>query len=547
MGVKIEQQTFGGFRCSHPSLSQDFSRLAYSAHVGFPPSPEILIQALMHDEPTQLTFDGVNGHEAIEPTWSPDGAMIAFTQDSGERSAICVIDIERNVIAQLTKNGGRNWSPDWSPSGREIAFVFSEASGDISHIHIIEANGTGERRLFPNQSWVASPRWSPTGRYIAYRGGVDIPLEQRTRQIYIVDLMGQEIARVTNPPLTYESPVWSPDGTEIAFAAGTDQDRNIYILRLADLRMSKLTDGPGRQGQPTWSPNATHLAFALSWNGQNHIYRIDRHGEDMLQLTDGPGSAKLPSWSPSGDQITFVENGDIYVIDTDGNQQQRLTRNGSNTRPTWSPDGNKIAYLHGGEDIPAIHVIDADGRNPTKIYENQDLQNYGLSWSSDGHKLAYIYRQNQGEAVGTQVGILDIATLTDDISALDVVFPRDVQWSPLGGQYIISASPPLDSINPSDGIYVIDRDGNDCRLLFTHQDLNGAIGGLSWRPDGQCLVFGGEDDTMFMVNVETGHRQVLMEAAHSPDWVGTWGVHPGNRLRTIWGRIKQHNRDELHP
>ena len=57
-----------------------------------------------------------------------------------------------------------------------------------------------------------------------------------------------------------------------------------------------------------------------------------------------------PSWSPDGERIAFAsdrkgdfENFEIYVIDADGSNQQKLTENRVyDWSPSWSPDGELL-------------------------------------------------------------------------------------------------------------------------------------------------------------------------------------------------------------
>jgi len=66
-----------------------------------------------------LTLPPVVGSE---PSWSPNGSMIAFTTERDGNREIYLIDTEGNNITRLTTSDEPEHYPVWSPDGSKIAF-----------------------------------------------------------------------------------------------------------------------------------------------------------------------------------------------------------------------------------------------------------------------------------------------------------------------------------------------------------------------------------------------------------------------------------------
>ena len=84
------------------------------------------------------------------------------------------------------------------------------------------------------------------------------------------------------------------------------------------------------------------IAFASTGDWKNYeIYVMDADGKNQRRLTRNPARDWHPSWSPDGERIIFVSHRDgnyeIYVMNADGARQvRRRTKDGSeDTDPTW--------------------------------------------------------------------------------------------------------------------------------------------------------------------------------------------------------------------
>ena len=111
-------------------------------------------------DPDMLTDDE---GQVANPSWRPDGQMIAFAWTRGyERGSfnIFVMDIARREPVQLTKDSGINENPWWGPDGLHI--VFSSRRSGTYQIYSMLADGTNLKPL-TTQGNNIQPVWVAAG------------------------------------------------------------------------------------------------------------------------------------------------------------------------------------------------------------------------------------------------------------------------------------------------------------------------------------------------------------------------------------------------
>ncbi|MDE0506815.1 MAG: hypothetical protein OXI86_22290, partial [Candidatus Poribacteria bacterium] len=62
------------------------------------------------------------------------------------------------------------------------------------------------------------------------------------------------------------------------------------------------------------------------------------------QLTRDTELKHMPSWSPDGGHIAYESEGRIWVMNSDGKNQRRLTNIAGDEHPTWSPQSDAVAF-----------------------------------------------------------------------------------------------------------------------------------------------------------------------------------------------------------
>ena len=111
------------------------------------------------DGSSQAKVDLGDKGYVIDPAWSPNGQLLAFSwrRPSGNYD-LYVMEIATRDLVELTRDAGRNERPSWAPDGRHL--VFESTRSGTRQIWTMLADGTQARQL-TKQGQNESPNWSP--------------------------------------------------------------------------------------------------------------------------------------------------------------------------------------------------------------------------------------------------------------------------------------------------------------------------------------------------------------------------------------------------
>lgn len=203
-------------------------------------------------------------------SWSPDGALIYFTQAEiangfNTYSDLYSYDVKTGCIARLTR-GLRVKEADVSPDGRRFAAIVADRGGQ--NLVILEQDA-GRQSIWRRKAYTVKP-------VTAYKE-----------------------ARVS-------SPRWSPDGTRIVYAiTGNDSASSLRVYDTATQEDAALLTGRFDIGYPTWSKDGRFIIFTSDETNVFNLYAYSFEGGEKRQLTHMLGGAFQPDISPDGGEIIF--------------------------------------------------------------------------------------------------------------------------------------------------------------------------------------------------------------------------------------------------
>jgi len=194
--------------------------------------------------------------------------------------------------------------------------------------------------------------------------------------------------------------------TEIAYVSTRSGTPEIWVMDADGGHARQATRNRSINGFPAWSPDGRSIVYmSYLFDRSPHLFRLVRGGGlkagRMLEGLDPAISVYRGVYDPSGQRLAVVVSMDgapeIYVVDADGRNPRRLTRNKAiDVSPTWSPDGRRIAFVSDRTGAPNVFVMDADGGNPRRLTSGGGYHT-APAWSPDGRWIAYELRSGGGQ------------------------------------------------------------------------------------------------------------------------------------------------------
>jgi eukaryotic-like serine/threonine-protein kinase len=319
-----------------------------------------------------------------------------------------------------------------------LVYVVGGSSGPATVMRSlvwVSREGREEPIKAPPRAYLA-PRLSPDGTRVA------LDIRDQEYDIWIWDLAGETLRRLTIDPVLDSYPVWTADGRRLVFASGRAGVQNLFSQPADNTgTVERLTASPNPQFPTSISPDGTRLIFfeiTPKTGSDLQVLRLERSASSLMTgdvgrtliepLVQTPFTERNGELSPDGHWLAYDSNESgrfqIYVRpfpDVNSGHWQISANGGSS--PLWARNGRELFYVDGAPAMTAVPVKTEPTfsfGNPTKLFD-QPYSRYlaapsGRSYdvSADGKRFLMI-KNNAGDQASTSASIVVVLNWSEEL------------------------------------------------------------------------------------------------------------------------------------
>jgi dipeptidyl aminopeptidase/acylaminoacyl peptidase len=255
-----------------------------------------------------------------------------FKQDiqgylGNQRSHLYLFDVATKKSEVLTAGKYDESNPSWSPDGKMIAFV-SDRSPDPDRsinadVYVIDARPGAEMRRLTmfegdDNNSASKLAWSPDGKSIAYvRGGSKTMSIYDQYRVAVIPAAGGEPRLLTESldrPVT--SPRWTADGASLLFIVTDDRTQYVARIKAAGGPVEKLTNGPRVVSNVSMGPGGKLAVLASTSTEMPEIHALENGTLRPLSHQNDEWLSEIQLGTTEGIEFKTPDGADVHAVVT---------------------------------------------------------------------------------------------------------------------------------------------------------------------------------------------------------------------------------------
>ncbi len=325
--------------------------------------------------------------------------VTTLTPTAGAQPARPRLTIER-ITTGRSLIGIAPVSPAWSPTSRQLAFLWNDAGLPQRSLWVVHRDSTAARRLLPtsNAVTVSDFAWHPDGSSIVFTQDGDL---------FRVPAEGGAVVRLSRDGGDKSDLSISPDGTQVAYLS----DGDLYSLTIGASAPTRLTSVAVRPigsvplgtyyrhdveiGSATWGGDAPSYAWSPD-SRRIAVHHVDRRGVPTISIPYYLGTTPVMNALRRSAPGDANEVRKVGLIDVQAPQLRFIELpDSSSTRVVnfaWSVRGALLIDRATDDEIDrTMHVVEPGSVTPRRVWrDHRDMRIYNdiaSAWSADGKQI----------------------------------------------------------------------------------------------------------------------------------------------------------------
>jgi TolB protein len=209
--------------------------------------------------------------------------------------------------------------------------------------------------------------------------------------IFMADLDGKIVKRLTDTKGYDAEATLSPDGKRMIFTSVRDGDLDLYIMDLTNYKTTRITHELGYDGGAWFSEDGKKIVWRAS---RPKTPEEIKEYKDLLK-----------------EDIVAPTQMEVWTANADGTDAKQITHYGqANWAPNFIPGSSKIIFCSNHEykrGFPFnMYTLNADGSSLEKISHDKGFDAFPM-FSRDRRKIVFSSNRNNGGGHDTNVFIAD--------------------------------------------------------------------------------------------------------------------------------------------
>lgn len=279
-----------------------------------------------------------------------------------------------------------------------------------SKLYISYDDGTKKKEITScNDSKILKPKWSPSGQKIGY-----ICYDKYSSILCITGISSRKVRKITDPYIfnAVTSFSWGNNDNKIFFSAYLEGKKEIFSIDINTYKWERLTYSKrgGKNFNVKVSPNGSKIGYIKTMCDESNLYIMNTNGLDTNKITSS-GNVKYFDWQNDSTAVAYVsskecgkgkndnfylssmDNGDeIYIIDISNLNKWSIGISDKklhirNVR--FSLDNRYIAFIGARVGIENIYVYDLLKKIYIKVNNEFGVKIGDFEWNSESTQIYF--------------------------------------------------------------------------------------------------------------------------------------------------------------